>query len=358
MIGLRARKTDPSRKCRQYSLVHVDIQCVLALRTRFVRGLLFALCFAIALVACDRSSPPVDAIGKAASSPAARRVELPDGSTFELSAAPAHVIPANAAAAEFVAPLLGPERIAALPEQVDAFSSFPFREHGFEKLPRFTRYAAEPLIVLRPDLVVTHAWQAAETTQTLRAQGVPVLVLASAQSYDDIRRTLALLGRLFDREAESAHIVDDLDRRVARLAASAHERETLRAIVYSNDGTGGWTAGRHTTVDTLIRLAGLRNAAAEAGIQGHVALDFERLIALDPDVIVVSAPAQGEGGSATATVLQSAKELASLTAVARQRIVVLPSSLISADSQLLVDGAERLAVVVDRLIDIHAGEKH
>ena len=46
---------------------------------------------------------------------------------------------------------------------------------------------------LEPDLVLTHAWQAAETSAVLRAQGIPVLALVSVQSYEDIRRTLVLL---------------------------------------------------------------------------------------------------------------------------------------------------------------------
>ena len=118
----------------------------------------------------------------------------------ERTGAPVRVVPGNTAAAEFVAAILGEtgaSRVAALPEQVDAYSSLDFRSGAWAALPRFSRYEPEPLIVLHPDLVVTHEWQGLDTTQILRAQGVPVVMLASARSYEDVRGSIATLGKAF-----------------------------------------------------------------------------------------------------------------------------------------------------------------
>jgi iron complex transport system substrate-binding protein len=280
----------------------------------------------------------------------ATHAAFPDGSTLELAKPPVRVIPGNTAAAEIIAPLLGPERIAALPEQVDGYSSLDFGSHGFETIPRFARYSAEPLIAMRPDLVVTHAWQAAETTAVLREQGTPVLVLKSATSYDDVRSTLLACAKLFHLETKGGEFVGALDARVAALREHAGPRAELRAIVYSNDGSGGWAAGSSTTGDTLIRLAGMRDAAAEAGIRGHSSCDFEKLIRIDPDVIVIGSQVRGEGGSPTLSVLESTPALAQLTALAKHRITVLPAALLWCDSQGIVDGAEQLAQSVDAML--------
>jgi ABC-type Fe3+-hydroxamate transport system substrate-binding protein len=269
------------------------------------------------------------------------------------AAGASRILPGNTAAAEFLAALLGANgasRIAALPEQVDGYSSFDFRAPPWSILPRFSRYAAERLIALHPDLVVTHEWQAAETTQVLCAQKIPVVVLRSARSYEDIRATLAELGRTLGLEERAAEVTADLDRRVARLREGAGTRKDLRVLEYSNNGTGGWTAGADTTADAMIRIAGMRNAAAEAGSKGDVALELERLIAIDPDVILVGAPARDEGGSATKNVLEGTSALANLSAVKRKRIAVLSAALLSSDSPRLVDAAERLAAEVDALL--------
>lgn len=298
-----------------------------------------ALVVLATLAACGPSEP----------GPSAPAPRLAEAGVFR------RVVPANTAAAEFLAVLLGdrgPERIVALPEQVDDYSCFDFETGAWAVLPRFSRYTAEALIVLAPDLVVTHAWQAAETTAILRSHGVQVVVLESTESrgYDGIRASLGVLADRLALSPEWKGVLAALDARVAKLRESSGPRSKLRALVYSNDGTGGWTAGAGTTADAMIRLAGLQDAAADAGLKGHVALDFERLITIDPDVIVVGAPSRGEGESATKSVLVGAKELAGISAVRGGRIVVLSGALMSTDSPFLVDAAEKLAAEVDALL--------
>lgn len=253
------------------------------------------------------------------------------------------VVCTNAAAAEFVCRLIGPERVAGLPEQVDTYATFDAKSRGFEAVPRFPRYLAESVLALKPDLVVTHEWQNADTTSILRKQAIDVLVLKSSTSYEDIRDTIAQLGEALGARASASKLVDDLDARVAKLRATAAQRAKYTAMVYSNDGTGGSTAGAGTTPDTFLRLAGFRNAATEAGIRGHQPIDFEHVLGIDPDFIVVAAQAQGEGGSATKSVLESTPALARLKALRNGRVIVVPAQLMSADSPPLVDAAEIVA---------------
>jgi iron complex transport system substrate-binding protein len=315
---------------------------------------------AIALVACasacSRSADPSAAAASPANPSGASEIDLYPA----LASPPQRVVAANAAAAEFIAPLLGPERIAAIPEQVDAYASYDFRSHGFENVKRFARYTAETLITLRPDLVVTHAWQAAETTTVLREQGTPVLVLRSATSYADVRSTMGVCAHVLGLEKEGERVVADLDRRVASLRERAQRRAQsrpilTRALVYYNDGTGGWVAGTDTTADALLGLAGLRNAAEDAGLRRHVSVDFEKLLAIDPDVIIVGAQARDETGSATKNVLENARPLSGMRAIREHRIAVLSPALLSSDSPCLVDGAEALASALDAMLE-HPGE--
>ena len=266
---------------------------------------------------------------------------------------PLRIVPGNTAAAEFLATILGDEgaaRFAALPEQVDAYSNLDFKRPPWSSIARFARYEPEPLITLRPDLVVTHAWQSADTTQILRGQGIAVLVLDSARGYEDIRGQIVSLGEAVGAQDRAARAVAGLDERIAKLRESAGRREGLRALHYANDGTGGWTAGLDTTADAMIRLAGMRNAASEADLRGHTRLDSERLLLIDPDVLVVGAPARDDVGSPTKGVLEGVAEYASLAAVKNGRIVVLPAALLSSDSPCLVDAAERLAAEVDLVL--------
>lgn len=261
------------------------------------------------------------------------------------------IVCGNAAAAEFACRLVGADRVVGLPSQADEWGSMDLRTRGFESVARFAHYTAENVLVLAPDLVVTHAWQNPDTTSILRGRGIDVVVLKSATSYADIRDTLLELGGRLGAAEEARVQVDALDARVHALAAGAAPRGAFTAMAYANNGTGGTTAGANTTPDTLIRLAGLRNAAAEGGLVGHVALDVERLLALDPDFLVVASPASGEGGSPTRAWFEAAAGLERLKARRGGHVVVLSPAWMSADSPPLVDAAEFLAREVDRVLD-------
>jgi len=291
-----------------------------------------------------------------------RDVLLPDGSTFHAAAPAARIVPASATAVDFVAALVAPERVAGLPEQALEYSRLHddalWRGHA-----RFRAYLAEPVLMLRPDLVICDPWQARDTQERLREAGVSVLSLDEIETWADARATLLALGEVLGAEERAREVTADLDRRVEALRARGAARGVrLRVMCYSNFGSAGWTAGSRTTVDEMIRLAGMENLVAAAGREGHCQVTFEDLLVFDPDVIVVSQPLKqesghaGDRGGASERLLLSEASLADLRAVRERRIVSLPAWLFAAGSHELVSGAEALADEVDELLRRLAAE--
>ncbi|MBK7875268.1 MAG: ABC transporter substrate-binding protein [Planctomycetes bacterium] len=264
------------------------------------------------------------------------------------------IVAANTAAAEYLYFLVPADRVAAVPEQVGAYSSVSFADSGWENVERLPRYSADPVLAARADLVVTHPWQEPETTSLLRKQDVPVLVLVSANGWDDIARNMRTLGRVLHREKRAETEILRRGNTVERLARDAAKRPKLRALVYSNDGNGGWAASKGTTADAVLRMAGLGNAATEAGLTGHAQVDFDRLLVLDPDVLVLTEAAKGQATSTTLATLQGAPAAQSLRALKENKLVFVPDALLSSDSPTMVDAADLLALRVD---DLLAGRK-
>ena len=284
----------------------------MAFRTAF-------LCLVLALGACSRTEPET----QPPPPPAGLRI-----------------VPTTTAAAELLTLVADPADLLALPEQVDSWSAQDFGRDGWESLPRFARYIAEPLLVLHPKLVVNHDWQAAETTKILRDGGIRVLTLGSGTSYADLRTSLERLGKELGREERARAALSALDARVATLGRQHAAFAGVRALVYTNDGSGGTASGAHTTADTILALAGFTNAAAS--LKGHADLSFERLLALDPDLIVTGARARGEPGSTTRSMIEGSAALETLRARRESRFVELSAALLSSDSQHIVDAAEQL----------------
>ena len=120
----------------------------------------------------------------------------------------------------------------------------------------------------------------------------------------------------------------------------------LRALVYNNYGAGGTTAGKGSTWDLIIQTAGLRNAATEAGLEGHPSLDLEALLSLDPDLLLLSS---GGSGDSTLTELRSLPRLTGLRPLQSGDIIRLPPTLFATSSQHMLDAAELLIARLEEL---------
>ena len=290
------------------------------------------------------------------------RVLTLEGGTLDLPGTPERVLPANAGIVELLSVLVPADHVVAIPEVARDYSLFDEEDPGaaaWHGIEGFTGYHAEVVFALDPDLVLASPWQSPEATAALRAHGVPVLLLDVPKTWDDALWNLEFLAKLFGVPDRGAALRADLEERRARLAASPYFGTGLTALSYTNFGTGGTTAGAGTTMDVALGLAGLENAAAEAGIEGYGSLPSEHLLAIDPDFLVVSA-GDGQGDSASLRYLRETPALRSLRALAAGRILVLPSALAATTSIRLLDAAETLAGQVETLLEaegaLNAGE--
>lgn len=285
-----------------------------------------------------------------------REVTLADGNQITVHSRGLRVFPASSSVVDFLVALAPPERVVALPEQALDYSSLPGDVADWKRIPQFSVYIAEEVIAHSPDLVIAEPWQDVNTSERLREAGLEVVVLPEVRSWKEARATLLCVGSLLELDSRAQALVRDLDLRVAALAARPGPRRGLRVLCYSNFGSG-WSAGDKTTIHEQIVLAGMRNAVAEAGREGHVQISFEELIDLDPDLILVSKPLHGTTGTdsdlggASRHVLETEPSLRGLRAVKQGHIVALPPNLFASGSQSIVAGAEALAAAVDALLE-------
>ena len=291
-----------------------------------------------------------------ACSPAPDAAAPSPASSSPPDATPVRIVPSSASAVDFVAALVGPERIAGFPEQALEYSSL-HDDARYADHPSFRAFLAEPVLMLGPDLVISDPWQARDTQERLREAGVVVLTLPEVANYEEARAVLEDLGQRLDVEERARELIAGLDARVAALLQRAEARGTpLRSMTYYNFGSAGFSAGSRTTVNELMRLAGLENLVASAGREGHVPVTFEELLVFDPDLIIVSLPLKqgaghaGDRGGASSELLHSEASLAGLRAVREDRIIGLPAWLFATASHELVGSAEALADEVEALL--------
>lgn len=300
----------------------------------------------LALGSCGGDSTTPEVIGSPNAHPGFP-IELrgTDGGVSILEAPARRVLPGNSSAFDLIVAIAGPDRVGAFVEGAMQWSVSCQRE-GVELREEqlIAKLDMEAVVISNVDLIVTHAWQVTEQRPLLERAGVPAMEIPEVLGREELRKIFDELGRALD-ERESAQAV--LEGLLARLdALDQTDRSHWRLINLSYGGNGGWSAGLGTTFDTVARWSGARNILGEQEREGHLAIDLETLLELDPDAIVLGEGDDGSGGT-TLQFLNNDPRVSGLKAVREERLIVLPGTLYGTASHHLVEAAERVAAQLE-----------
>lgn len=200
---------------------------------------------------------------------------------------------------------------------------------------------AEDILVLKPDVVVASLFDKRATRELLRRQGVQLAEFARPRSLAEVKAQILKMGAI------TGH-ADRADAEVARLdAALAHAREALadrRARVLALSRRG-WVDGRDSLLGALLREAGLRNAADEIGLSDGGFVSLEAIIALRPDLLLVSEAGDRAEDEGTALLLHPALQ----RFYPPEKRIVIPERLTVCGGVMLADALDRLVEEMKRV---------
>jgi iron complex transport system substrate-binding protein len=187
---------------------------------------------------------------------------------------------------------------------------------GTALTPNFERIAR-----LKPDLILSEASVAGERGK-LEALGpthrLPWLSLR------DIVGSVRELGRLTGRQAAATELASRIERRLDRAPPPGAPR-VLVVLANETESTDPvWFIRKNSIHGAAIHAAGGRNAVDEI-VSGLPRISLERVIALDPDSIVLLSGAK-QGDPRRARLLERWRGLDTLRAVREGRIGVLDGS--------------------------------
>jgi iron complex transport system substrate-binding protein len=192
------------------------------------------------------------------------------------------IVSATLATDEILLELVPPERVVAL----STFANDPAASNVVEQaraVRRRVRGDPEALLALEPDVVFTSLYVRPESTALLARAGVPIARMRSTTSVHAIEESIVEIGRIVGEEDDARAIVERMRATLAGVRDRVRGADRPRVLLHDR---AGYTAGRETVFDELLSIAGGRNAAAEAGVVGHAVLETERLLALDPDIVL------------------------------------------------------------------------
>ncbi|SDK27762.1 ABC transporter substrate-binding protein [Aliiruegeria lutimaris] len=156
---------------------------------------------------------------------------------------------------------------------------------------------AEEVFLYNPDLVLAGTFTDLATLSMLRRLGVRVEVIAPAYSLEDVRTKVTQMGGLLGREAEAAALVAEFDKGLAALEQPNGKRP--RAAIYE---ARGYSAGPDSLSGAILAAAGFDNVATETGLTVGGVIALERLVMLEPELVVL--PTTWPGASRAEEILQ------------------------------------------------------
>lgn len=190
------------------------------------------------------------------------------------------VVSIDYCADQYVLELAGRDQILGVsPRALQAFSYHRERAAG---LP-IVDPSAEAVLHAAPALVVRFWGGNQRMVSMLTRAGVETVNIVYGHDEETIVDNLQTVAAALGRLETAAVTIAERRRRMAVLEAAP--TLGLRALYLTPSGT---TGGSGTDIDSMIRLAGLDNMAAELGYRGWRTIPLEQLVLNPPDVFIGS----------------------------------------------------------------------
>ncbi|MDI3280146.1 MAG: ABC transporter substrate-binding protein [Bacillota bacterium] len=211
--------------------------------------------------------------------------------------------------------------------------------HGQSYRLNFERIAA-----LQPDLIIGNGNLHSPYLAKLEETGAPVLFY-DIDSYRDVLEKLRIMGEIVNEKQKAEQIVAEIERRAKALRDRLPARHPRVLIMVGS--AEAWSAAKpNSYLGDLVQQLGAVNVAAE-GMEhrpGFTRFSMERVVELDPDVILLVKPVRDPSDTSKALPgFQKDPLWGGLSAVKQGRVYELDHSVFMSPGPRAIDTLEELA---------------
>ncbi len=201
------------------------------------------------------------------------------GNNVTIDAKPVRIVSTSPAVTEILFALGLDDEIVGVSSSCDYPEAAKSKPHLFD----FSGPNIESIIEADPDIILSDvAYGIPEDTKLLLENSGIKIVLMTYTSVDDVLDNITLIGKITDKNKESAGLVDDISSSIDKIAKKAKKQDPKS--VFINIG-GYYTPGANTYINDLITTLGAENIAQSLG-EGWIMLSTETLVEKDPDVYI------------------------------------------------------------------------
>ena len=197
-----------------------------------------------------------------------------------------HIISLTLSGDEMLLGLVSENRMAGLSGKINEDKEISNIADKAKKFPK-VESNEEILISLEPDLIIVADWVTKKIDDIGAIIGAKVYYYKTPNSYEEQKKVIRDLANLVEEKENGEKLIKNMDDKLKVLQnkiAKNYKGAKPRILMYTSFGT---TSGKNTTFDDMVKLINGINVVSEAGINKYQDISKEKIIELNPDIIIV-----------------------------------------------------------------------
>lgn len=202
----------------------------------------------------------------------------------------------------------------------------------------------EVLLAQKPDLVIGSSWIKDEFLQQLKDNNMAYYGYKTPKTIEEQKQIILDLSKILGEEEKGKNIVDDIDLRMAKVKETIKKsaEKDVKVMAYNMHGSSN---AKGTIFDDIVNNIGANNVSSQAGLEGVAEISKEKIIELNPEVLILMAWEKDDLNEfeAFANDLKNDKSLENIDAIKNDRVYIASSRCMTSVSHHIIEGLEFMA---------------
>ena len=202
-------------------------------------------------------------------------------------------------------------------------------------------YAVEKIVYLHPDLVIAPEYTSRDVLDGLEHMGIPVVIISSPKTVQETIELVERLGSVVGAEDKARSMTTKMKQDIEEVKELSSK--TKGQVVISMSSMEGFS-GTGSLFDDMTRTMGLVNGPSHLGYAPRTAFTEERIIEMDPNVILI--PVYDTSEMAWQTLYRDNPGLQTVRAVREGRVVTMPAADLYTGNQFIGESMKDILRIV------------
>lgn len=229
---------------------------------------------------------------------------------------------------------------------VSDFDNYPEQVKSKEKVGG-QEFNIEKIISLKPDIVLataSNAHNSKDGLKQLEDSGIKVIAINDASSFDDVYKSIEMIGKVTGTKAKAEEIVDGMKSKVAEIKEKAEgiSKENQQKVwIEVSAPPSIFTTGKGTFMNEMLEILGAQNIAGEK--EGWIQYSEEEVVKANPDVAILTYGYYDKGAVDKVYKRKGWKEV---SAIKNKKVYSVDSDTVSRSGPRLAEGLEEMAKAI------------